>query len=156
MALRRLFRIAGAGSLLLAAAALAPAGAHAQIGTCRSDPIITLSDLRVLDMSATIADSASDVKSVKYVLHGPAGVWIISLLPTPSLTMGVESFSYVADQPANTYVMDTTVTTGASRVSVTASTTLVSVLTNKTLYISSASGYSGSTIGMPFHDSPLL
>jgi hypothetical protein len=130
-------------------------GAHAA-SACRTDPVITLSDLRVLDMSATINDSASDVTGVKYVLHGPVGVSILVVLRTPSLTYGVESFAYIADQRANTYVMDTTVTTGAVSAAVTASTTLVSVLTNKTLYISSASGHSGSTIAMPFHDSPLL
>jgi hypothetical protein len=156
MTFSRIIRAAGAGTLLLAAALLAPAGAHAQLGSCRSDPVITLSDLRVLDMSATIGDSASDVKSVKYVLHGPTGVGIIAVLKTSIFASYVESFQYIADQPAYTYVMDTTVTTGTSKVSVTASTTLVSVLTNKTLYVANANGYSGSTVAMPFHDKPLL
>ena len=156
MNLRRLVGAAGAASLLLAAATLAPVAAHAQLGSCRSDPIITLSDLRVLDMSAGIGDSAADVKSVKYVLHGPVGVSILAVVRTPSFTYGVESFAYVADQRANTYVMDTTVITGASKVSVTASTTLVSLLTNKLLYLAQASGYAGSTLAMPFHDRPLL
>jgi hypothetical protein len=153
---RRLILLGGA-ALLLAGSALLTGGGRAHAASaCRSDPVITLSDLRVLDMSATIDDGASDVTGVKYVLHGPVGVSIILVVRTPSLTYGVESFSYVADQPTNTYVMDTTVTTSTTKASVTASTTLVSVLTNKTLYISSATGYAGTTITMPFHDNSLL
>lgn len=140
----------------LAAGVLHPSSVHAQLGTCRSDPVIVLSDLRVLDMSADIADNASDVTGVTYVLHGPVGVAMLAALRTPSFTYGVESFAYVADQPANTYVMDTTVTTHTSRTTVTASTALVSLLTNKLLYLAQAHGYSAHLLAMPFHDSPLL
>lgn len=158
MSHRRFMRAGLAGLALLFGVAAGPLATHvhAQLGSCRSDPVITLSDLRVLDMSATIGDAPADVKGVSYVLHGPVGVGIILAVKTPSFTSGVETFKYIADQRANTYIMDTTVTTGASRVSVTASTLLLSTLTNTLLYTSNATGYSGATLAMPFHDSPLL
>jgi hypothetical protein len=81
---------------------------------------------------------------------------IITETRTRSFTYRVESFAYIADQPANTYVMDTTVLTRKIGVGVTASTALVSLLTSQTIYVSDASGLAGTTIAMPFHDNPLL
>ena len=156
MTVRRLVCAAGFASCVMAVSALAPAGVHAQLATCRSDPVITLTDHRVLDMSVMIRDISTDVAAVKYVLHGPQGVSIITETRTPSFTWRVESFAYIADQPANTYVMDTTVLTYKVGVGVTASTALVSLLTSRTIYISDASGLAGTTIAMPFHDNPLL
>lgn len=140
---------AALGAAVLSAALFAmPLGstsAHAQIGGCRSDPTVALSNLGVVDLSAGINDSTSDVKSVNYVLHVPKGVFPLVVVKTDSLLGLTEHFQVVSDQPAGTYKTYTTVYTGASRITVTANTTVVGLL-SLSIGLPNASGYSGQTL----------
>lgn len=93
--------------------------AHAAVGICRSDPVVVLSNLKTLDLSATIQDRSSDLNSVSYTLHLPAGVKPLLVVPTDGLVGQVEHFSYVNDQAANKY-SDTTYASTGTTVTVTA------------------------------------
>lgn len=114
---------AALGAALLAAGLLAaPLGAPRAdaVVACRSDPIVVLSNGVVLDLSADIDDDASDVTSVRYTLHGPAGVWVARSLSTDGPVGYDESFAYIPDASAGVYRDETVVTTGAAPVGVTA------------------------------------
>ena len=71
---RALFGLAVPAAGLLAGA-LTPRAAHAMAGVA-ADPLVTLSNGIVLDMSTTIYDPAGlpDVQHVSYTLHLPKGV----------------------------------------------------------------------------------
>lgn len=149
-----LARVAIGGALLFLAlipGPLRPLHASAQLGPCRSDPAVLLSNLSTLDLSATINDSASDVKQTLYVLHGPRGTKPTAIIPTDGLIGLTERFVYYADEPASTYDVYTTVYTGTPRVPVTASALVVGLVN---LGAPSVSGYSGSPIHT--HLAPLL
>src|SRR5437660_2172020 len=110
---------ASALSLIVLVAPLTSGGARAQLGGCRSDPYIVLSNLAQVDMAADINDSLSDVQSVLYVLHAPVGTSPKAIVATDGL-MGIkEKFKFYADNQANTYDTYTTVYTGASGIAVT-------------------------------------
>jgi hypothetical protein len=117
--------------------------AQAQIGGCRSDPYIVLSNLAQVDMSADISDDLSDVQSVVYVLHAPAGTSPVTIVASDGL-MGIkEKFKFFADDPANTYDTYTTVYTGATPVAVTAESSVTSL---PALGILTQSGYNGQSL----------
>ncbi|HZT96282.1 MAG TPA: hypothetical protein VFB34_05540 [Chloroflexota bacterium] len=107
---------------------------------CRSDPVVTLSNLTTLDISANILDSSSDLRSVTYTLHGPVGTSVLLFVPTDGLIGQVEHFSYVANQPRGQYSLSTYVSTG-TKASVTVSALAVLGRSDQ------ASGYSNQTIG---------
>lgn len=114
--------------LLTFATALLPTGlatmgtgsALAALGPCRSDPVVVLSNLKVMDISATIGDSQSDLNSVTYALSLPKGVRPLLVVPTDGLVGQVEHFSWSSNQPVNQYSVQTYVSTGQT-VPVTAS-----------------------------------
>ena len=85
-----------------------------------------LSNGVLLDLSATINDSAADVQQTLYTLHAPVGTQVMAVLGTDGAIGLTERFAFSADAPANTYVTQTVVDTGAAGVSVTANTTVVS------------------------------
>lgn len=93
--------------------------ALATLGPCRSDPVVTLSNLKTLDLSATIYDASSDLRGVTYTMHVPRGVSALVVIGTDGLVGQVEHFKIVCDQPQGKYVVTTEVSTG-SNVSVTA------------------------------------
>ncbi|HEV3309721.1 MAG TPA: hypothetical protein VG815_04305 [Chloroflexota bacterium] len=105
--------IALAVAVLPAASGLVSVGsAQAAVGVCRSDPVVVLTNLRTMDISATVADSQSDLKSVSYTIHLPVGVRALLVVPTDGLVGQVEHFNSVSDQPANTYTVTTYAATG--------------------------------------------
>lgn len=131
----------------LVASPLAPQHAFATLIPCRSDPTVVLSNLGILDLSASINDNASDVREVLYVLHGPVGTRALAINPTLGLLGPKERFQYYADQPANTYRTDTYVYTGLKTVPVVATAVVVSALTGwPTVGIVSASGYNAQDL----------
>lgn len=132
-------------AFLLASGLAQSTSAHAQLAACRSDPVVTLSNLAVIDLQAGISDSLSDVKSVTYVVHGPKGTSKLAVVNTDTLIGLKESVSYVADDSSGTYDVYTTVYTGQSGVAVTAYTTVVSPL-GLTLSSPTVSGKSGQTL----------
>jgi hypothetical protein len=144
---RRLWLSIGAATLILWAAIgpLASRPALAGFTTCTSDPIVSLSNGAQIDLKAAIGDTSSDVRSVTYTVHGPAGTRMLSILNTDSLLGLVEKVQYYADDPANSYDTYTTVVSGQNGVSVTAQTTLVSVL-GLAVGLKSASGYNAQPL----------
>ncbi len=63
--------------LLLFGVMVAPAwteGAYARVRVCRGDPIVVLTDKRVVRMTVEIAAFADEIDSVVYTLHVPRGV----------------------------------------------------------------------------------
>ena len=130
---------------------LRPQATHAQWGYCDSDPVVVLSNLAEVDLSAAIDDDLSDVSRVVYVLHIPTGTSAISVINTDGLMGLRESLQFVADQPPGTYVSDTTVFTGAPHTAFTA-TTSVSALPS--LGRQSASGYSNHDVTITFAPGP--
>ena len=138
--LRRLALTAGFATLVIPLGAGAFGGnAQAAVGPCRSDPVVVLNNLKVLDLSAVIDDDQSDLQSVSYTLDLPAGVYPIVVVPTDGLVGQVEHFSYTNDGPAGKYTETTEAYTG-SNVAVTA--TALNLLLGSGL----ATGYSNQPI----------
>jgi hypothetical protein len=138
-------RAALLATLLFACAAWSgiPSAAHASYTSCRSDPALLLSNGTTMDLGATIQDSASDVRSTNYVVVGPAGTFLLSVVPTDGLLGLTEHFTYKATNPAGTYDVYTTVTTGQPMVPVTTNGLLIGLLK---VAFPSVSGYSGQTL----------
>ena len=108
--------------LLLAMLFGAP-GASASLGGCRADPVFTLSDGTILDLTAVIGTDVANITEINYVVHGPKGVGLILALSTPTLGFkGKEHVTYVADAPAKVYVTDTLVKTSVKNISVSSQT----------------------------------
>ena len=110
-------------SILLAAVALLmlTTSAQAAAGGCRSDPVLLLSDLTVVDLSASIDTDISNVNSVTYTFHAPRGVKLLAAVNT-SIFGNKEVIRYYDDNPSNTYTSDTVVDTTINKVGVTATT----------------------------------
>ena len=87
--------------------------------TCRSDPIIFLSDGIRLQAGITVETSLADLISIKYEVHVPANVTIDHVIYTPAWAKSKESVVLIADQPANSYKIFTLVLTGTPNVPVT-------------------------------------
>ena len=134
---------------LLARSLLAPQ-THAAIGGCRSDPVVTLSDGKVLDLSASVSDTYDDVQLVSYTLHGPVGTQVTSVVDT-SILGPKDTFQYYADEPAGTYTASAKVSTATPQMSVGADTALVNstgTVSGTVLSTDSASGQSPQTLWM--------
>jgi hypothetical protein len=100
----------------------APA-ASASLGGCRADPVFTLSDGTILDLSADIGTSVGNVTEINYVVHGPKGVGLVLALSTPTIGFkGLEHVTYVADAAPKQYITDTVVKTSVKNVGVAAKT----------------------------------
>jgi len=97
----------------------APHHAHAAIG-CRTDPIVTLSNGLVVDLSATIYDTLSDINAVTYTLHAPVGTSVVSVVYPVDPNNIPQTFTFYADNPAGTWDSYTYVDTKTTGVSVTA------------------------------------
>ena len=116
---------------------------------CQSDPVVTLSNGDVLDLSAVVDDSTDDVQQVSYTLHAPVGTSVTSEVDTSALGPK-DTFQFYADEPAGTYRAGTKVTTLTPQISVAATTDLVSLLSlnGKVLSTASTSGQSPQTLWM--------
>ncbi len=101
---------------ILIALCLVVAQVSAASMTCRSDPIIFLSNGIKLQVGVTVETSLSDLVSIQYQVHVPANVTINRVIYTPQWAKNKESVTLIADQPANTYVILTLVKTGTANV----------------------------------------
>lgn len=152
----RAIRFVASGVLLgivCVAGPLLPRSAFALLSTCRSDPVVVLSNGATIDLQAGIQDSQSDVQGVVYAVHVPKGTRALSVVNTDGLIGLVERVVVYSDSPAGTYTSDTSVSTGANNVGVTATTTVISSL-GLTLGIKSVSGLSGQSLSIQI--TPLL
>ena len=112
--------------VLLTIALMNPWTTPVQAGfdSCRSDPVVILSDGTTLDVSVDIGTDVSNVKTINYVVHGPRGVKMVAALSTPTIGFrGKESFSYVDDAEPKQYITDSNVETTNNKIPVTAYTT---------------------------------
>jgi len=109
----------------LCTAAVPSGTARASIGGCRSDPVVTLSNGVVLDLSAAIDDTADDVRGTTYTLHAPVGTRVVAVVGTDGVLGLTERFVFQADQGVSTYVTQTVVQTGQGGVAVSATTDVV-------------------------------
>ncbi len=122
-----------------------PRAAHADIGGCRSDPVVALSNGTVVDLSAAIAADAADVQGVAYTLHVPAGLRAVSVAPSGGPLGPKEMIAVVADDAPGVYDSATVVTTMTRGVTVTATTALVAA-TSAPLATGTASGLDRQTL----------
>ena len=142
---RTLLGTAALSTALLAHSLIAP-DALAHVGGCRSDPIVTLSNGNMLDLSAVVSDTATDVQQVSYTLHAPAGTSVTREVDTSALGPN-DTFQFNADEPPRTYGAGTKVTTLTPQIPVAAKTVLVSAK-GKVLSTAAASGQSGQMLWM--------
>jgi hypothetical protein len=85
--------------------------AHAGLVSCRSDPLVVLSDGTVIDVSAEVDTLLWNVTEVHYTLHIPQGLKPILIVHTPAWLTSQETFSIYADNPPDEYESTTTVRT---------------------------------------------
>ncbi len=113
-------------SVLLLAVLFSAPTASAALSGCRADPVFTLTDGTVLDVTAVINTDVGNITEIHYVVHGPKGVGLILALSTPTLGFkGKERVTYIADAAPKQYNTDTRVETSVDNVGVTAQTTFV-------------------------------
>ncbi|MDQ3928482.1 MAG: hypothetical protein M3328_04960, partial [Chloroflexota bacterium] len=62
--------------LLVVTTALVPATARGRVVTCRTDPLVLLSDNTVVQMTATISTHGHNLRRITYILHAPAGTTV--------------------------------------------------------------------------------
>ncbi len=101
---------------LLIALCLVVAQVNAASMTCRSDPIIFLSDGIHLQVGVAVETSVENVMSIQYQVHVPANVAINRVIYTPQWARNKETVTLIADQPADTYQVVTLVRTGTPNV----------------------------------------
>jgi hypothetical protein len=94
--------------ILLPLSSVRPASAALSLST---DPIATLSNGGLLDLSAHTLDLSNDVRNVTYVLHVPVGTSVTSVL-YPDGSASITTFSWVADDAPGTYDSSILVTAG--------------------------------------------
>jgi hypothetical protein len=104
---------------LLIALCLVVAQVNAASMTCRSDPIIFLSDGIKLQIGVTVETSVNDLISIQYQVHVPANVTMNRVIYTPQWARNKENVVIIADQPANSYKIYTLVRTGTANVATT-------------------------------------
>ena len=91
---------------LLAAVGLASlcpvSSAHAMLGTCRTDPVLTLSNGVTLRIVDDIGADISTIKSITHFVHLPVGVSILSVVYDDNVSYK-EGLSVSNDQLAGSY-----------------------------------------------------
>jgi hypothetical protein len=94
----------------------------AALRTCRTDPIVMLSDGNNVSMSATMATEAGNVRQIAYALHVPSGVTVTKIVFTGGDWAKKEVVEVYSDLPNGKYRSETTVSThsGSADVSATA------------------------------------
>lgn len=122
------------GLLSVAWAATAPA-ARAEIGACRSDPVILLSNGVTLDVSADIGDSVADVGQVSYTVHLPATVTVTGIVQTDGILGLKEVLTFDNTSASGSYKVSTKVLTGLGGVTVTATTSAIRGLISQSISV---------------------
>lgn len=103
--------------LLAAGTATHPAAAY--VDYCRTDPIVHLSNGKVIQLRTTIWDAASDVSSVVYTVSAPAGMQVQSVTYTGGALAGKEVV-HVVQAGNGQYAADTVVNTNINTADVAA------------------------------------
>jgi hypothetical protein len=136
----------GAAALAAALAVVFSAGgAYANIGACRSDPVVTLSNGTQVTLYEDISDSASDVSSISYQLHVPTGLKVKSIAYQGAVPSNVQTITVTADENAGNYDGYTVVKTKTPNISVAAYMSANGTVSCHT------SGHSGQTLHSHLH-----
>lgn len=85
--------------------------ASAALRKCRTDPIFMLSNGDKLTVTLDVYTAKSNIKSVVYILHVPAGVTVKRVVYTARGLGSRETYLVVQDRPEKTYTTDTVVLT---------------------------------------------
>jgi len=120
-----------------------PGDAFAGVTVCDTDPIVTLSNGAVVTMVDHVSTTQSDLQTVSYTLHVPAGVTVTNV-QYDTVFGSLESLSVVADQASGNYWQDTVATTGTSWVPVMATASIAGPSCQK--LSQTASGVSGQDV----------
>jgi hypothetical protein len=120
--------------------------ASAALRTCRTDPIVFLSDGHKVSLSATMATDAANVSQIKYTLHVPSGVRVTGMVFTGGDFARKEMVMVWADLPPGLYKSETVVHTHQGIVDVSA-TTMLLVGVSDTAY-----GRSGDSLRIELSD----
>lgn len=134
-----------APALLVVGLFASPLQAHAMLTTCRTDPIVRLSNGVQVSLSATLADSAADVTNIRYTLHAPAGTSVTSVVYTGGAFANKETFVFFADAPAHTYTTATVAKTATSGIKMSAATIATSPSGQVAASVSGTSGQALTT-----------
>ena len=103
--------------VLLILLLMAPS-ASARLRGCRADPIVTLSNGRVVRMTTELAVEADDVEMITYTLHVPAGTGVRNIAYTGGELAGKEKVFVEYDLAAGNYTTETVATVPGQRVEV--------------------------------------
>jgi hypothetical protein len=101
------------------------AAAPLDIGPCRTDPVVLLSNGGVVIMKATINTAPSNLQNVTYTIHAPSGTTITHITYTGNATN--ETVNLVDDSAAGTYDTVTDVSLASGTAGVSASTQVASL-----------------------------
>ena len=148
-----LYKGFGALTLLMLALMVVSAAtptAEAAFDSCRTDPVLLLSDLSIMDVSASVGTSVSNLQSIKYTLHLPPGVSLLARLDVPTLGFrGKEFFTTVSDSQPGRVSTETRIESSVANVDVIATSTYW-------LQVKSIAGYSGQNLFATFKRGLLL
>lgn len=142
-------RIAAAllATAVLASAPLFAHQASASLSSCRTDPIVKLSNGKQLKLVATIFDSSGSVSTVTYNVYIPSGVAVSGETMTGGWAAGKEKIIVYTTNPANTYTTKFYVTDSNKSINVTGATTLATS-GGSTISSKSVTGFANSTISV--------
>jgi hypothetical protein len=106
--------------LLLAVTWQAAPTAEARLSSCGGDPKFQLSNNKNLTVTETIYTDRTNVKSVTYSVHLPAGVTVNRVIKSDTGLAPQEVVRLYSDNPANTYTVDLVVQVSTAAVPVNA------------------------------------
>jgi hypothetical protein len=95
---------------ILSGLAITTSPVSAALRICRTDPILTFSDGSKMTVTSTIDTDESNIASVVYSVHAPAGLGLDKTTYTAGGLGGREKVGFFADQPAGVFKVDTFVT----------------------------------------------
>jgi hypothetical protein len=132
-------------------AGLVMPGMHvsAALRSCRTDPILRFSDGTKLVVTSTIDTDKSNVISVIYTVHAPAGLALVKTVYTAGGLGGDENVVFINDQLPGVYEIDTMVTTQTAGVHVSTNSSLKTV-------DGTADGYSGDHLVVTLYTPPQI
>lgn len=119
--------------------------------SCRSDPIVTLTDGNILQFSVDIATSRDEVIAIHYEVHVPVGVEAKRVIFTPNWARSKETVTIVPDQVVGDYQILTVVQTASPQVETTVIARLIT-RANQGIGVNrqEVDGVSGQTIRVAF------
>ena len=119
--------------------------------SCRSDPIVFLSNNTIIQFAATLETSKDDVISIRYEVHVPVGVSAKRIVYVPVSMRSKETVVMVADQAPGHYWIATVAQTGTASVPTTVTARLVAASNTNLVYArQTVYGVSGQTLTITF------